>query len=345
MSAANQLDALFASLVSRPQNDATSSLLLEMYLSTAASTSDGKGVLSAMAFQMLGNSRMREIGRTLMEIASEESVSESSDLEEILGQRTRLIVTPKPTELSAVAAVFGIDLQKEARRLENGTPVWSFSYSGLPYNLACVGKERNISSNSFTSMLIREIKPRSAFLIGMAASAHPEKVRLKDVVVASSVWDYEPSAITPEGSVPQPQVISSREDPVSNSSLIEFRKPGWAETLSALAKTANQDNPATPSSPSIHTGVIASGDKLAEDGGKLAQSLRQEASRKIRALDMDSAGFAQACANAGLDWFVFRGISDAGEKDRVQDAQWVATASAALAFRASLDLGIFPQNL
>ena len=87
--------------------------------------------------------------------------------------------------------------------------------------------------------------------------------------------------------------------------------------------------------PKFKAATIASGEKLIADGRLVDMRLLFD--ERLRAVDQDSSGFAQACEfqEPQMPWAVFRGISDygaPGKKDKVQQAAALVAACAAVMF-------------
>ena len=61
--------------------------------------------------------------------------------------------------------------------------------------------------------------------------------------------------------------------------------------------------------PSVTKGTLAAGEKLIADGSAYKLAKIDE---RVKAYDMEDAGFAMACGLARKKWVIFRGVSDLG---------------------------------
>lgn len=68
--------------------------------------------------------------------------------------------------------------------------------------------------------------------------------------------------------------------------------------------------------------------------------MRNEHHDRVRAIDMESAGFAAACDEQRLPWLVVRGIADAVDEDRDDAWQFGSTFVAARYVRDGLKVGV-----
>jgi nucleoside phosphorylase len=86
-----------------------------------------------------------------------------------------------------------------------------------------------------------------------------------------------------------------------------------------------------------HSGVILAGEKLIADGS--LDEKRKEFHDRIRAAEMEGAGFARLCKEHDIPFLIFRGVSDYGTPEK--DNLWQATSAlaAATAVRVFLEKG------
>lgn len=161
-------------------------------------------------------------------------------------------------------------------------------------------------------------KPRAMLMVGIAASTQPD-VKLGDVVWGRSVYYYERGKITPGGTLPEPEMIPADAGLLQHCMAVA----GWNGAVLA----SRPDN--TNAAPSVHSGVIASGEKVvAHAAARLSITAGH---RKILALEMEGFGFSHAAWHhpGRIPHLVIRGISDDGS-ERKSDV-WHSYAAAAAA--------------
>jgi len=78
---------------------------------------------------------------------------------------------------------------------------------------------------------------------------------------------------------------------------------------------------------SLKKGIIVSGNYVRKDG--ILDGLGRTLNDDILALEMEGAGFALTSEAHGVDWFVFRGGSDFGDRHKSDEFQPIAAFNAA----------------
>lgn len=146
------------------------------------------------------------------------------------------------------------------------------------------------------------------------AGAISDKVKVGDIVVADSLaqHDMDASPLFPPLEVP----LLGQSHFASDSTLTEkvlaaagaFVEYDFAQVISSEdRRSLHLDKP------TIHRGLIASGDQFIHDRGK-AQALAQ-ALPGLLAVEMEGAAVAQVCFEFGLPFAVIRTISDGSNED------------------------------
>ena len=112
------------------------------------------------------------------------------------------ILTAIEVERRAVCEAFG--LTDEHRVRKDSRVYWRGKLplkNGECYELviAQAPDAANIDAAILTNDLLHHWKPGAALLVGIAASAAPDKVKLGDVVLGSDVYYYDRGKVTPEG--------------------------------------------------------------------------------------------------------------------------------------------------
>jgi nucleoside phosphorylase len=176
----------------------------------------------------------------------------------------------------------------------------------------------NVHAATQTSVVLHHWKPQAVLLVGIAAAAL-ESQRLGDVVVGRSVFYYELSKVSPDGRLPQPDMIHA--DRTLHSAAVTARKwPG-------IVRVPRPDGSGIR--PERSFGDIASGEKIIGD-----PRFRDEVTspdRKIRAIEMEGYGFSVAALEAeqNIRHLVIRGLCDYA--DQTKSDEWHAYASASAA--------------
>ncbi|MBN1460618.1 MAG: hypothetical protein JXA57_13875 [Armatimonadetes bacterium] len=160
----------------------------------------------------------------------------------------------------------------------------------------------NSLSYAITEKLISRYKPNLAVLFGIAAGI-PNNAGVGDVIVAKSVWDMRKSAITQRG-----KQRSFEFEPSQLDSLPKQRLPFSVRGLrDRLASTAD-------SGVRVHDDLLcgSSDHKVRDDEYMEAAS---NTHRKLGCLEMEGAGFAEACRKARTPFLVIKAVSDHGEPE------------------------------
>lgn len=176
----------------------------------------------------------------------------------------------------------------------------------------------NVDAALLTSDTIRDWRPGAALLVGIAASAHKD-VKLGDVVVASEVYYYERTKISPEGGKPEPRLIAADATLWSRVSTVAE----WGGVVLVARPDGSVESPAV-----LH-GIIASGEKVIADAE--ARDRIASAHRKILAIEMEGFGVSRAVWQSfdRVRHLDIRGICDDGSPSK--DDRWHPYAAAAAA--------------
>ncbi len=167
------------------------------------------------------------------------------------------IVTALPVEREAVCAAFDLG---DGHKVEKGHRVY---WRGrLPLQNRQIYERRfhevvvveastkgNLEAQALTGEVLRVWAPRVVLMVGIAASAKPQTVKLGDVVVGSNVYYYELQKVTASGTESDLRLLQAT--------------PSLLNRVKALSQwTANLPvkRPAgTRECPQVHFGIIASG--------------------------------------------------------------------------------------
>lgn len=230
------------------------------------------------------------------------------------------VVCALEVEREAVCRAFQLkDRDRELRgqrrywrgRLRVGSKTFGVVVTQLP-------EMANVYAGIRTSAVLQYWEPQALLLVGIAAAAL-ESQRLGDVVVGRSVYYYELGKVSPDGPLPQLDMIHA--DPTLYDAAITARKwPG-------LVRVPRPDGAGVR--PARFFGDVASGEKVIGDlrfRNEVANS-----NRKIRALEMEGYGFSVAALQTeqNIQHLVIRGLCDYA--DQTKGDEWHAYASASAA--------------
>ena len=257
-----------------------------------------------------------------------------------------LCLAVKKVELEACLSVFGVPRSQRPVLLgETGVLCWIVEVGTHNVAIAMVGVAGNTQTAVCLSAISTKLEPRCAVLVGMAGG--PDDEALGDVVLAESVMDYEfqtlevGRAIYSPNTVPVPEkylaplmTTMTRVDfsAACNQAINNLQSEWWDHSESVIDST--------DWAPKFRRGVIAAGAKLIEDNS--IESLKGKLHGRIKAVEMEGAGFAAACVQLDWPWLVLRGICDHGAPERSKDWQFHASFAAGTALRIFLEEDALP---
>ncbi len=264
-----------------------------------------------------------------------------------------LVLTIKSVELQALLAAFGLDFasfQLADRDLRH----WRVEHNGIRYAIAKVGTDGNAETAIYFGRLYAALRPRTAVMVGMAGGLQG-KVSAGDVVVAEHVYAWDFRKLVADGQLRRAKTSRVNDRYIRDVTDIDALASGWrtrvARDLRVVLASGDYDSagstmPAEDWRPKVERGDILAGSSIVEDGS--LPELAVQHHDRVRAVEMESAGFAAACEELNVPWLVVRGVADAGEPGRDDYWQFGATYVAARLVRdglasGALNLGILPQ--
>jgi HEAT repeat protein/nucleoside phosphorylase len=176
----------------------------------------------------------------------------------------------------------------------------------------------NVDAALLTLDTLRDWRPHSALMVGIAASAGTE-ANMGDVVTGSDVYYYERGKLKPEGVKPEPKIYPA--DAVLWANIIAL--PAWKTRIHARRPDGKRLRPKSLS------GIIASGEKVIAEAA--ARDQIASVHRKILAIEMEGYGFSKAVWQSfdQVRHLVIRAICDDGSSTK--NDEWQAYAAAAAA--------------
>jgi len=338
-----ELQALVAALPAVPEDGSIRAAMLEALLSRLETESPATAQVCATVLASHGDKIAHEVAETLqLRLKPFEGLQpRAAPLDEV----DLIVVAVKPPELDACLAVFGVPPDERPRVLGvSGMCGWFAELSSTRILITMAGSAGNVQAAMVMAALRREVRAPVAVLVGMAAGLEG-KVEIGDVVVAEHVLEYEFARLTEDGPEYQPRISDVEERLLRSVEIVDRLDPDWTGEARNVVQHASRREEHAPAesdlagwSPRVHRGVIVAGAKLIEDGS--LPKLQHDLHDRIRAAEMEGAGFAVACDEAGVAWMVIRGIADFGNPNRVKGWQFAATVAAALVLRTLITAGL-----
>lgn len=262
------------------------------------------------------------------------------------------LVTVEPHhEHQALCRVLGLEDRPPTVRV-GGIGFWFFELqvgtNVLTVVSTNVGRAGNLNAEQATRNLIELAKPDYVALVGIAGGIRG-KVELADVVIANRVIYTAPGKALPAGEKERRFDNVEQPGPESAEQLVNaLKRIHWADAFHmAEGRLADEGRtrPSVALTPKLVAAAVASGEEVVED--ESPETLRKEYDGRIRAVEMEGAGFVRAANAAGVKWKLFRGISDfadaksrgSGEKDKYHDSAANAAAAACAAWLRHLMQG------
>jgi len=251
-----------------------------------------------------------------------------------------LIIAPLREEREAVLAKL-----RDAKRLPRAQHVFIYYEAQVPINgqpssqpgrrviVTSPNDMGRVEAASVVSEAVERWKPRFVLLVGIAggavspdqrATAEAEQVggvaakgvRLGDVLLAREIVDYELQKLTLE----QIQ-IRWKVNPVDQqllSAAQHLERHEWEPLISEQRPSTSQQ-PQAASTPKVHFGPVASGDKVVAYSEGLKQV--QDVWSKLIGVEMEAGGVAQRVAQTITrpGFFMVRGVSDLADERKGSD--------------------------
>ena len=207
-----------------------------------------------------------------------------------------LVLTPLPLEYDAVVRHLTArkSVIRDAAAYEMGT------FSGKHHAYEVIVREpgmKNVDMALATEKAIRQFQPQVVLLIGIAGGV--KDVKIGDVVIASSAFNYDSGKETGDGFLARPAEYVFSEELLANAQIVS-RNADWKKRTSDGAADSK-----------VVIGPIAAGDKVvAGIDNPTFERIKQNLSH-IKALEMESGGFGRSVqSHRNLHALVIRGISD-----------------------------------
>ena len=236
------------------------------------------------------------------------------------------IVTALPIEREAVVARL-----EGVVRISDPDDPYTFHFGTIPFgdktNYTAVVMQLlemgNIEAAASATALLNRWKPKHVLMVGIAAGIGKNGVRIGDVVVASSVYYYEPGKRKEGSEERRPRTFVV--DRVLYGKALNYEAAEWKDNINVPPPGKR-----TGFVPKAHFGPIASGEKVIADQGTIDQLVSEVP--KMVGVAMEGAGVAQSAENNQCGFLEIRGASDLGDKKKKDDKWRPFAAHAAAAF-------------
>lgn len=145
-------------------------------------------------------------------------------------------------------------------------------------------------------------------LVGLAAGAKGNNVRLGDVIVADQILDYAQQKIEDGRMTIRPQAY--RADPRLLAAAQHLSTESWQSAIVAPRPGRSGKIP------TVHVGLVASGDQVVKAEASWANLLAL--APKLIGLEMEAGGVAAAASQAAppTGFFMVCGVSDLGDPQK-----------------------------
>jgi len=252
-----------------------------------------------------------------------------------------LVVVPKSDEYSGLERAFRLNGNKQTRKAgrslycstDCAVPVVGGSATA-PMTVALMGTQGNTKAYAFVEKAIDKYRPRLAVLFGTALGLKDRTV-LGDVLVPDLVIDAT-EWVTEKGGE---ESCRTEHLPVCGEAIQDVERfvrdlsgsPDWAPScrglIGELVAAQSEVKRLVRSDYPIRVKAVAAMDDLTKSASTSARVKWLSSDKRIFGLDMESAGFARACADSSnLHWLVVRVVSDHGTATTKKDVYRLAAA-------------------
>ncbi len=261
-----------------------------------------------------------------------------------------LVLVPKRDELWATAAVFGFDPDTPDGRSDDDREYWRAVAADLTVGVLLIDRQGNTDASLTTDRALGQFDPALVMLVGTAAGRQ-DKASYLEVVIPLTVVDGSEWHAEEGGLQPRWDAGALRPPDAARYDIERFVRGGnWRPRCRELFEQAVRDLYASASSgapdvpdqwPVVSDGWGIATSFLHEDPALLSRVWAIH--DRLRVVDMESAGFAKACAGQPRirPWFVVRAVSDFGTRGSKRDGlRPAAAAAAACVARTFLEIGL-----
>lgn len=252
-----------------------------------------------------------------------------------------LVLVPKRDELLSAAAVFGFDPSEPDELVNERYEAWDVLVEETAVRVVCANGQGSAKIALATRAALGEGDYAVAICMGTSAGRSVKTAYL-DVVLATTVLDAQEWRAVPGRLEPQwdeaLRPSSAALNDIGAFVNSEKYRHECRELLVASAPAANALS-ISETWPRLHDGWVATTGFLHQDPAFLDQLWSLHS--RLRAVDMETAGFVDACTSDARErpWFVIRSVSDYGtlesKTDNLRPLAGMAAAAVTRTFIAS----------
>lgn len=233
------------------------------------------------------------------------------------------VLTVLPVEMRAVVAALRKMYDYGDRRLAHGPlahEAWLPDSRGRRVRVAAVQALRPGTESAAIAFreLVHEYQPAIVLLVGIAGGVAPE-VGIGDVVLSDQMIAYDGRREAEDG-------VHRRGQAQAVAAPLGHRLNDFLTATPAVQHRGSGD------SFRLHHGPIGSGNVVVTDAGSEIRRWLAEVNEKVLAVETESAGVAQSFHESSgrtRGWLTVRGISDAADRHKRDDAHEMAARRAA----------------
>lgn len=230
-----------------------------------------------------------------------------------------LVLTALPLEHEAVLEAFGGRADGSAGVLCHVADHKSSMWRVMVRTVNTMG---SVAMALATTDAIRRTKASHVVLVGICAGV-PNRSRLLDVIVPTTVAYYEPGKVTTKG-------IEQDYAHLQLDAAVAAHAANLPKTNDLQIKATQQ--------------VIACGEKVIADKRE-RRRLEKSLSRKMSAIDMESYGMVRAAYDHHRRPTVIKAVCDLGDRSKNDQHQPEAARRAALTLRRMIESGAFAADI
>lgn len=197
-----------------------------------------------------------------------------------------------------------------------------------------ISKQGEGEAQNATHDAIKDWAPMAVIGVGIAFGVNAKKQKIGDVLISTSIRDYELGRIGPEGT------LTPRGPCPPSSDILSHRILDLDHIIKSQPNACSEW-------PTLHFGAILSGNKLV-DNLDYRNSLIQLEKEAIGG-EMEAMGIFFASHRHNVDWIIVKAICDWGDGNKnnssKENDQQLAADNAALVVKRAINMGnLFPEH-
>lgn len=232
-----------------------------------------------------------------------------------------------------VVIVTALEKERDAVLHHLNSPISMESKNGVVYNLEnsktickvlllCLGRMGNVEAAIAVTQAISHWNPAAIILTGIMGGVRSSERSLGDLIVAEQIVGYELGKVRDTG-------MESRWEVLRPTHRLIKKARDFSPDKCAFRSIIPRPNGSTGRVPTVHFGVVASGEKVIADTSTIPELQRSWG--KLIGVDMEGFGVASAVYRSDSDpaMFMVKGICDWADSNKNDDWQAYAADVAA----------------